>query len=96
MSLLKKLIFRMDGAADSAKTRFTSVRGTTWEAEFSIFSGTSRQSPRLLVMFRNQDDISMPQRYNQAPPGVSKVPKEAVQQVDEAGLRELLSRSVKV
>ena len=37
------------------------------EAEFSIFSGTSQQSPRLLVMFRNQDDLSVPQRYNQAP-----------------------------
>lgn len=96
MSLLKKLIFRMDGAADSAKTRFTSESGANWEAEFSIFSGTSQQSPRLLVMFRNQDDVSVPQRYNQAPPGSSKVPKEAVAEVDEGALRELLARSVKV
>ena len=47
-------------------------------------------------MFRNQDDVSVPQRYNQAPPGLSKVPKEAVAEIGEAGLRELLSRSVKV
>lgn len=96
MSLLKKLIFRMDGAADSARTRFTSESGATWEAEFSIFSGTTQQSPRLLVMFRNQDDVTIPQRYNQAPPGISKVPKQAVSEMNEAGLRELLARSVKV
>ncbi len=96
MSLLKKLIFRMDGAADSAKTRFTSESGATWEAEFSIFSGTSQQSPRLLVMFRNQDDLSVPQRYNQAPPGSPKVPDEAVEAITEEGLRELLATSVKV
>ncbi|MCG8467644.1 MAG: hypothetical protein MJB57_05455 [Gemmatimonadetes bacterium] len=96
MSLLKKLIFRMDGAADSAKIRFTSESGANWEAEFSIFSGTSQQSPRLLVMFRNQDDVSVPQRYNQAPPGASKVPKEAVAEITEDQLRELLARSVKV
>jgi len=96
MSLLKKLIFRMDGAADSAKIRFTSDSGATWEAEFSIYSGTTKQSPRLLVMLRNQDDMSVPQRYNQAPVGSSKVPKEAVAQIGEAELRELLAGSVKV
>jgi hypothetical protein len=95
-SLLKKLIFRLDGAADSAKTRFTSASGTTWEAEFSLYSGTLPQSPRLLVLFRNQDDVRAPQRYAQAPPGTSKVPDEAVADMDEAGLRDLLSRSVKV
>ena len=96
MSLLKKLIFRMDGAADSAKTRFTSESGAEWEAEFSIFSGTSQQSPRLLVMFRNQDDVSVPQRYNQAPPGCSKVPDEAIAELGDDDLRELLATSVKV
>ncbi|MDX1578478.1 MAG: hypothetical protein R3266_08335 [Gemmatimonadota bacterium] len=96
MSLLKKLIFRMDGAADSAKTRFTSESGATWEAEFSIFSGTTQQSPRLLVLFRNQDDLSVPQRYTQALPGSPKVPDEAVEATSEAELRELLARSVKV
>jgi len=96
MSLLKKLIFRMDGAADSAKTRFTSGSGANWEAEFSIFSGTTKQSPRLLVMFRNQDDVTVSQRYNQAPPGISKVPEEAIAELDEGDLQELLARSVKV
>lgn len=96
MSLLKKLIFRLDGAADSARTRFTSASGAMWEAEFSIFSGTMQQSPRLLVMFRNQDDVTVPQRYNQSPPGLSKVPTEAVDEIGEDGLRELLARSVKV
>ena len=96
MSLLRKLIFRMDGAADSAKKQFKSESGATWEAEFSIFSGTSPQSPRLLIMFRNQDNVIIPQRYNQAPPGTSKVPREAVQELCEADLRELLARSVKV
>ncbi len=95
-ALLKKLIFRMDGAADSAKTRFRAESGQEWEAEFSLFSGTLQQSPRLLVMFRNQDDLSVPQRYTQAPPGVSKVPDEAVGQMDEAALRALLATSVRV
>ena len=95
-SLLKKLIFRLDGAADSAKTRFESASGATWEAEFSLHSGTLQQSPRLLVLFRNRDDVREPQRYAQAPPGISKVPDDAVEQMDEAALRDLLSRSVKV
>ena len=86
----------MDGAADSAKRRFASESGATWEAELSIFSGTSPQSPRLLIMFRNQDNLNIPQRYNQAPPGISKVPREAVQELCEADLQELLARSVKV
>ncbi len=96
MSLLKKLIFRMDGAADSAKTRFTSESGASWEAEFALHSGTTKQSPRLLIMFRNQDDVRVPQRYNQAPPGSSKIPKDAVVQIGEPALRELLATSVKV
>ena len=96
MSLLKKLIFRMDGAADSAKTRFTSESGATWEAEFAIHSGTDPQAPRLLVMFRKPSDMGEPQRYNQAPPGISKIPDEAVQQMNESALRELLATSVKV
>jgi len=96
MSLLKKLIFRMDGAADSARTRFTSPSGATWEAEFAIHSGTDEQSPRLLVMFRNQDNVREPQRYNQAPPGISKIPAEAIEQMDESALREILATSAKV
>lgn len=95
-NLLKKLVFRLDGAADSAKTRFTSEAGNRWEAEFSIHSGTDAQAPRLLVIFRNLSDPRAPQRYTLAPPGVSKVPKETVRQVDEQDLRALLSRSVKL
>lgn len=95
-NLLKKLIFRLDGAADSAKTRFTSETGGEWEAEFSIHSGTDAQAPRLLVLFRNITDPRVPQRYTLAPPGISKVPKEAVGQLEEDGLRDLLSRSVKL
>lgn len=96
MRLLKKLIFRLDGAADSAKARFTSASGNLWEAEFSIHSGTDAQAPRLLVIFRNLSDPDVSQRYTLAPPGVSKVPKEAVRQVDERDLRDLLARSVKL
>lgn len=96
MRLLKKLIFRLDGAADSAKTRFTSVSGNLWEAEFSIHSGTDAQAPRLLVIFRNVSVPDRPQRYTLAPPGVSKVPKEAVRQMEGGELRALLARSVKL
>ena len=39
--LLKKLIFRLDGTADSKKVDFRSKRGTPWVAELSIHSGTS-------------------------------------------------------
>ena len=94
--LLKKLLFRIDGAADSAKTVFTSSSGDEWEAEFSLHSGTLQQSPRLMVMFRNRERPRVPQRYTLAPPGLSKVPDEAVEQLDESALRELLSSSVKV
>lgn len=94
--LLKKLLFRLDGAADSAKTRFTSESGSLWEAEFSLHSGVDAQAPRLMVLFRNLSDPSMPQRYTLAPPDLSKVPREAVREADEGRLREILSRSVKV
>lgn len=96
LALLKKLVFRMDGAADSAKKRFISDSGTEWEAELSLHSGTLQQSPRLLIMFRTPGDMSTPQRYTQAPPGTSKVPDDAVEELSEADLRDLLSRSVKV
>jgi hypothetical protein len=96
LKLLKKLVFRLDGAADSAKTRFTSAAGVRWEAEVSLHSGTLQQSPRLMLLFRNQEDAAVPQRYNLAPPGISKIPKEAVEQLGEDDLRELLAASVKV
>jgi hypothetical protein len=47
-------------------------------------------------MFRTPNDMSTPQRYTQAPPGTSKIPTEAVDELSEDALRELLSRSVKV
>ena len=96
LALLKKLVFRMDGAADSAKKRFTSASGTEWEAELSLHSGTLQQSPRLLIMFRTPGDMSTPQRYTQAPPGTSKIPDEAAEELGEDDLRELLAKSVKV
>ncbi len=95
-NLLKKLLFRLDGAADSARARFTSERGDRWEAELSLHSGTLQQSPRLMILFRNRTDPSAPQRYTLAPVGLSKVPKEAVEQLTEEDLRELLAESVKV
>lgn len=94
--LLKKLLFRLDGAADSATTTFTSESGNEWQAEFSLHSGTLQQSPRLMVIFRNRTDPTVPQRYTLAPPGASKVPGEAVEQLAEAELRELLATSVKL
>lgn len=94
--MLRKLLFRMDGAADSAKTEFTSESGNAWTAELSLHSGTLQQSPRLMILFRHKKDASVPQRYTLAPPATSKVPTEAVEQLTEADLRELLSKSVKV
>ena len=96
LQLLKKLVFRLDGTADSAKARFTSEAGTRWEAEVALHSGTLQQSPLLMIFFRNQEDASAPQRYNLAPPGTSKIPKQAVEELSEDNLRELLAESVKV
>jgi hypothetical protein len=96
LQLLKKLVFRLDGTADSAKARFTSEAGTRWEAEVSLHSGTMQQSPRLMVFFRNQEDVSVPQRYTLVPPGTSKIPKQAVDELSEDDLRQLLAESVKV
>ncbi|MEN8145166.1 MAG: hypothetical protein ABFS14_09465 [Gemmatimonadota bacterium] len=94
--LLKKLIFRIDGGADSKRVTFTSERGNQWQAELALYSGTSPQSPRLLVMFRSVSNPGTPQRYTLTPPGISKVPDEAAEQLTEADLRELLATSVRV
>lgn len=94
-SLLRRLIFRLDGAADSKKVTFTSAAGNRWEAELCIHSGTNQQSPRLMILFRDRDDPIRPQRYNLAPPWASKVPSEAAEQLAEKDLRELLATSVK-
>jgi len=93
---LKKLLFRLDGAADSEKVEFRSGSGRTWEAEFCLHCGTDPQAGRLKVLFRCLSNPGEPQRYNEAPPGLSKVPAEAVQQADQGRLRELLATSVKV
>lgn len=94
--LLKKLIWRLDGAADSKKVQFTSAKGTLWEAELSLHSGTGPQSPNLMILFRNQANVRARQRYTLVPPGYSKVPEEAAEQLAEADLRELLAESVEV
>lgn len=93
---LKKLIFRLDGAADSETVGFTSESGREWTAELCLHAGTDPQAGRLKVLFRCQSDPSEPQRYNAPPAWVSKVPGEAAEQLDEDDLRELLATSVKV
>lgn len=95
-NLLKKLLFRLDGAADSAKVPFTSARGVEWEAELSLHSGTGAQAPKLMVMFRRPRYPNVPQRYTLLPAHFSKVPKEAAEQITEDDLRELLAESVQV
>ena len=94
--LLKKLIWRLDGTADSAKVAFESESGRRWEAELSLHSGTDPQSPRLLVIFRDRTDVGAPQRYTQAPPGTSKIPKDAARELTESDLRRLLASSVQM
>jgi hypothetical protein len=95
-SLLKKLLFRVDGTADSEKVEFTSARGQKWQAELCLHSGTNPQSPRLMVMFRNRSRPRDRQRYTLVPPGYSKVPSEAAKQLSEDDLQQLLASSVEV
>lgn len=95
-SLLKKLLFRLDGAANSKRVEFTSVGGNLWEAELSLHSGMDPQSPRLKILFRCKSNPDEPQRYNEAPGWVSKDPREAKEQLSEDDLRQLLAESVKL
>lgn len=95
-SLLKKLLFRIDGTADSAKVEFTSAGGHNWQVELCLHSGTDPQSPRLLMMFRNRTQPHDRQRYTLVPPGFSKVPAEAAKQLSEDDLQQLLASSVEV
>jgi len=95
-NLLRKLLFRYDGTADSAKVKFTSAKGNEWQAELSLHSGTDPQAPRLMVLFRRPRFPNVPQRYTLLPPRFSKVPKEAAEQIAEDDLRELLATSVQV
>lgn len=93
---IRKLLLRLDGAADSETVEFTSASGRRWEAELCLHAGTGPQAGRLKILFRCHDDPGEPQRYNEPPADVSKVPSEAAEQLDEADLRELLATSVKV
>lgn len=95
-SLLKKLLYRFDGAADSKKVKFTSAGGHEWQAELCLHSGTNPQSPRLMVMFRNRSRPHDRNRYTLVPPGYSKVPSEAAKELSEDDLRQLLASSVEV
>jgi len=94
--LLKKLLLRYDGAADSKTVKLTSESGAEWQAELCLHSGTGPQSPHLMVMFRCRSRPDEPQRYTLVPPGVSKIPNEAAQQLSENDLRDLLARSVAI
>lgn len=93
---IKKLVFRLDGAADSETLEFTSETGRTWKAELCLHAGTDPQAGRLRVIFRCVTDGDQPQRYRSLPSGYSKVPEEAADQLDEEDLRELLATSVKI
>lgn len=95
-SLLSKLLWRLDGTADSKRVSFTSELGNRWEAELSLHSGTGPQAPRLMVLFRDRSDPRARQRYTLVPPGYSKVPAEAAKELDEEDLRRLLASSVEV
>lgn len=95
-SILKKLLFRFDGAADSKKVEFTSAGGQKWQASLSLHSGTTPQSPRLLVMFQNRTRPKDRLRYTLVPPGYSKVPAEAAKQLSKDDLQKLLASSVEV
>lgn len=95
-ALLKKLLLRYDGAADSKTVKLTSESGAEWQVELCLHSGTGPQAPRLMAMFRCRSRPDEPQRYILVPPGVSKIPKEAAEQLSEDDLRDLLARSVSI
>lgn len=93
---IRKLLFRLDGAADSETLEFTSGSDRRWSAELCLHVGTDPQASRLTIIFRCLDDPREPQRYNEPPAEISKVPSEAAEQLDDDDLRELLATSVKV
>ena len=93
---IRKLLLRLDGAADSETVEFTSRSGRRWSGELCLHAGTDPQAGRLKVMFRCLSDPSQPQRYNSPPATVSKVPAEAAEQMSEEDFQELLATSVKV
>lgn len=93
---LKKLLLRLDGAADSESVDFTSESGRRWRAEVCLYAGTDPQAGRPKVILRCLSHPSVAQRYTSLPAAFSNVPSEAVEQMDEEDLRELLATSVKV
>lgn len=93
---LKKLLLRLDGAADSESVEFTSASGRRWQAEICLYAGTDPQAGRPKVIFRCRSHPDVAQRYTSLPATYSKVPSEAAAEMDEEDLRELLATSVKV
>ena len=93
---LKKLLFRLDGSADSEAVEFRSGSGRRWRAEICLFAGTDPQAGRPKVIFRCLSHPTVAQRYTSLPAVFSKVPSEAAEQMNEEDLRELLAASVKV
>lgn len=77
----------------TARRRFQAPNGREWEAELCMHAGTDAQAPRLMVIFRDPVRVK-DDRYNLLPPGSSKVPRQAAQEVDDDTLRRLLQRSV--
>lgn len=93
---LKKLLLRLDGAADSEVVEFDAASGRRWQAEICLYAGTDAQAGRPKVLFRCLSHPEIPQRYTSLPASFSKVPSEAADEMDESDLRELLATSVKV
>ncbi len=77
----------------TARRVFDGPGGRTWEAEISLHSGTDRQAPELLVIFRDPVRVQ-PDRYTLLPPGAPKRPREAAKQLSDDELRALIQRSV--
>lgn len=93
---IRKLLLRLDGAADSEVVEFESAGGRRWSAELCLHAGTDPQAGRLKILFRCKDTPHEPQRYNEPPARISKVPVEAAEELTDEDLRELLATSVKV
>ncbi len=76
----------------TAKRKVKAPNGRIWEAEITLPSGTDRQAPRLMVIFRDPTRAQS-DRYTLLPPDAPKVPKQAARQVTDETMRDLLRRS---